>query len=93
MGVTAEEINVSQSLCVRDGPIKPDTDTLTLKCTKKKRLSISIRRCTHKNKTINNALQWFTGQENNFYFIKYLISIFYSMILSILQEMLENFQP
>ena len=37
MGATAEEINVSQSLCVRDGPIKPDTDTLTLKCTKKKK--------------------------------------------------------
>ena len=48
MGATAEEINVSQSLCVRDGPLKPDTDTLTLKCTKKKRLSISIRRCTQK---------------------------------------------
>ena len=44
MGVISVEINVSQGLCVREGPIKPDTDTLTLKCTKKKRLSISIRR-------------------------------------------------
>ena len=68
MGVISVEINVSQGLCVREGPIKPDTDTLTLKCTKKKRLSISIRRWKmHSQKLQLSALQWFTRQENYFY--------------------------